>query len=75
MLFDLTLINGTANNRYISAVLDQGAFVKTSFKVVSDTFYGLKSISRQFFLEHLSVVDESVISNSLKYLLKEGTIL
>lgn len=73
VLFDLTLINGTANNRYISAALDNGSFDKSSFRTVANISNGLSNISRQFFFEHPSVVDEGVISKSLKYLLKRGT--
>ena len=74
VLFDLTLINGTANNRYISAVLENGSFVMSSFKVASNISNGLTNISRQFFCEHPSIVDEGIISKTLKYLLKNGTI-
>ena len=75
VLFDLTLINGTASNRYISATLYNGSFVKKSFKSVPEISKGLSCISREFFVEHPSLVDSSVLSKSMKYLLKTGAIL
>ena len=74
VLFDLTLINGIENNRYISAVLEHGSFVHSSFKVASNISSRLRNISRQFFRENPSIVDEGVISRRLKLLLKKGII-
>ena len=35
---------------------------------------GIKSISRKFFIDNPQVVDTGVISNSLKYLIKDGVL-
>ena len=72
VLFDLTLINGISSNRYISAQLNQGIFDKRSFKIVSGITDTILEISRDFFMEHPSIVDRGVIPSSLKYLLKHG---
>ena len=74
VLFDLILINGLEDNRYISAELKDGSFVRKSFKkekVVSDD---LRDISRTYFKEHPDTVDEGTISRTLKQRIKLGAI-
>ena len=74
VLFDLTLINGIENNRYIAADMQNGMFIRNSFRNVQSISEELRSISRDFFLGHPKIVDDGVIANSLKYLLKEGSL-
>ena len=74
VLFDMTLINGMEYNRYISALMNNGTFDRTSFKAVATISDNLRSISRKFFVEHPALVDESVISKPIKYLLKAGNV-
>lgn len=74
ILFDLTLINGVENNRYIAADMQDGTFVRTSFRSVQTISDGIKSISRKFFIKNPQIVDTGVISNSLKYLIKDGVL-
>ena len=72
VLFDMTLINGTNSNRYISARLDCGIFDKSSFKIVSSIADCILDITRDYFLTHPNIVEAGVIPSSLKYLLKQG---
>ena len=74
VLFDLTLINGVENNRYIAADMQDGLFVRTSFRSVQTISEGIGSISRRFFLDHPKLIDDGVIPNSVKYLLKCGVL-
>ncbi len=74
VLFDLTLINGTESNRYISADFSNGVFVKSSFRTVDYISESVSDISRRFFKDNPSIVDNGTISKSLKYLLKEGML-
>ena len=74
VLFDLTLINGNENNRYIAADMQDGLFLRTSFRCAQNISEGIKSISRKIFLDNPQIVDNGVISNSLKYLIKDGVL-
>lgn len=72
VLFDLTLINGIESNRYISAMMRDGVFIRSSFRTESNVSESIKNISRDFFVENPLIVEEGVIPKSLKYMLKEG---
>lgn len=75
ILFDLTLINGTNNNRYICASVDEGVFNRGSFRVVPKEKISSKviAISRDLFQKNPHYVDNGTITNALKYLLKNGS--
>lgn len=74
ILFDLTLINGTSNNRYICASVDEGVFNRSSFRIVPKEKISPKviAISRDLFQRNPHYVDNGTITNALKYLLKSG---
>lgn len=74
ILFDLTLINGTNTNRYISGSIVHGLFDKTSFKIAEGISSSIKEISREFFMENQGLVDSGVIPQPIKYLLKCGEL-
>lgn len=74
LLFDLTLINGTNRNRYIKCEYDAATSQLPICSIVEGIDNDIKKISQSFFSENEEVVKKSVISNSLKYLLKSGMI-
>lgn len=74
ILFDLTLINGTNSNRYISGSIVHGLFDRKSFKTVEGISSSIKEISRKFFIENQGLVDGGVIPQPIKYLLKCGEL-
>lgn len=67
LLFDLTLINGVSSNRYIKCSYEAG---QNSCSIVDRIDDKIKKISYDFFAANEDIVQESVIPNSLKYLLK-----
>ena len=62
IIFDLTLINGTSSNRYITR----------SFEVVKVIESKVEYISLDFFAHHADLVKNGTIPNALKSLLIEG---
>lgn len=74
VLFDLTLINGTNRNRYIRGDYVNGSFVTSSFSIVSSLDERIRSICKSFFAENDSIVQNSVVSKQLKFLIKEGMV-
>lgn len=74
VLFDLTLINGTNRNRYIKGEYVNGSFVTSSFSIVNTLDEGVGNICKTFFAENDSIVQNSVVSKQLKFLIKQGMV-
>ncbi|AOZ96233.1 type II toxin-antitoxin system RnlB family antitoxin [Butyrivibrio hungatei] len=74
VIFDLTLINGLNTNRYISGECINGKFVLSSFIAVSIVGNQLKNICDRFFINNKDLVDGSVLSRHLKFLIKEKMV-
>lgn len=74
IIFDLTLINGTNSNRYISASFENGVFDRRSFELVKTIDPSIKHISSEFFIRHADTVKNGTIPNALKSLLVTGAM-
>ena len=74
ILFDLTLINGTKSNRYISCDFRIGENYLQSCSLVKEIDDYIKNMSYNYFAQNEDVVQRSVVPNSLKFLLKTGMI-
>lgn len=74
LLFDLTLINGTNKNRYIACEYDADKNQLPPCSIVEGVDDDIKKVSQSYFSKNEEVVKKSVISNSLKYLLKSGMV-
>ncbi len=74
LLFDLTLINGISKNRYIKCEYDVNNNQLPLCSIVEDIDDGIRKVSQSYFSKNEEVVKKSVISNSLKYLLKSGMV-
>lgn len=72
IVFDLTLINGTNSNRYISATFENGIVNRRSFDVVKVIEPNVENISLNFFVHHSDIVENGTIPNALKSLLVAG---
>ena len=73
-IFDLTLINGTNSNRYIKGECTGGIFVSSSFKCVNKLDNQIKKVCDSFFSNNGQIVQNSVVTNQLKYLIKNGMV-
>lgn len=74
LLFDLTLINGTNKNRYIKCEYDADTNQLPLCSIVEGVNDNIKKVSQRYFSNNEEVVKKSVISDSLKYLLKSGMV-
>lgn len=74
ILFDLTLINGTKNNRYISCDYRTGENYLQSCSLVKDIDERIKNMSYNYFMQNEDIVQRSVVPDSLKFLLKTGMV-
>jgi hypothetical protein len=70
LLFDLTLINGTKKNRYVACNYEKYGTPPYSCSIVESVDDGVKNISRKYFSEHADAVQDSVIPNALKFLIR-----
>lgn len=75
LIFDLTLINGTSSNRYISAVIENGIVNRSSFSLVKKVDLAVQHNSMNFFANHVEVVENGTIPKALKALLAAGKII
>ena len=72
LLFDLTLINGTKRNRYIECEYSSKLKTHMNCCLVEEIDDYIRKISRDFFRNNNEIINNSVIPNSLKFLLKTG---
>ncbi|WP_427113339.1 type II toxin-antitoxin system RnlB family antitoxin [Megasphaera sueciensis] len=74
ILFDLTLINGTKSNRYISCDFCIGKNYLQSCSLVKNIDEHIRNMTYDFFAQNEDIVQRSVVPNSLKFLLKTGMV-
>ncbi|MEY8392383.1 type II toxin-antitoxin system RnlB family antitoxin [Lachnospiraceae bacterium 45-W7] len=72
IIFDLTLINATSSNRYVSASIEDGIVNRRSFDVVKAIEPNVERISLDFFVHHADLVENGTIPGALKSLLSAG---
>lgn len=72
IFFDLTLINGTSSNRYISASFKNGIINRRSFSVEKEIEPDVEQISLEFYVHHADLVKNGTIPDALKSLLVAG---
>lgn len=74
LIFDLTLINGVKKNRYIKCEYEADLNQLQQCAIVKNINENIKQISQSYFLANEDIVQKSVISKSLKFLLKSGMV-
>lgn len=74
LLFDLTLINGVKKNRYIGCEFEINRKQLQPCTIVESVEDTIKKVSKKYFMENVDIVSNSVISNSLKFLLTSGMV-
>lgn len=74
LLFDLTLINGVKRNRYIQCEYESEKSIFQSCTIPSKIDNRIKDISYGYFSKNEDIVKESVIPDSLKFLIKSRMI-
>lgn len=74
VLFDMLLINGTSFNRLISCKITKNRNLFGEFKLAENVSDDILQISRNYFEKNTNLVDKATIPNSLKALVKKGSI-
>lgn len=73
-IFDLTLIHGTNYNRYIKGNCTNGKFNICDFSIENSINENIKDISQSFFINNDDIVQNSILSDALKFLIRQGMI-
>ena len=71
IIFDLLLTNGNSCNRFIEAFFDGEKFDRRSFSVATKLSYEINRVSSEFYFNNLFVVENSRLSNPIKFLIKK----
>ena len=71
IIFDLLLTNGNSCNRFIEAFFDGEKFDRRSFSVATKLSYEINRVSSEFYYNNLFVVENSRLSNPIKFLIKK----
>ncbi|WP_338992073.1 type II toxin-antitoxin system RnlB family antitoxin [Fusobacterium vincentii] len=74
LIFDLTLINGINKNRYVKCKYRAGKNQFQFCEIPEDISETIKVISKNYFNKHEEIIDKSVLTDSLKFLLKSNMI-
>jgi hypothetical protein len=74
LIFDLTIINGINKNRYIKCKYRAGKNQFQFCEISEDISETIKVISKNYFNKHEEIIDKSVLTDSLKFLLKSNMI-
>ena len=72
VLFDLLLSNGNTDKRFCSMSFNGHSFDKNSKNVIQNMDSSILKESTEFYKKHSSYVENSVLTKSQKYLVKNG---
>lgn len=74
VIFELLLCFGRSSNRFVTATFDGEKFIKDSFHVLSKEEQNEKLLvlSQKFYIENQEYLDNSILSNAQKKLIKKG---
>lgn len=75
VLFDLLLSNGLTSNRFLEAEFWDGKFQYTSIKPVNNLDNLIKKESIHFYRENIELLQNSVLPNAHKFLIKQGQLM
>ncbi|MEK5428290.1 type II toxin-antitoxin system RnlB family antitoxin [Cytobacillus sp. FSL R7-0680] len=75
VLFDLLLSNGLTSNRFLEAEFDGRKFQYSSIKPVMNLDDLIKNESIHFYRENHDLLQNSVLPNAHKFLIKRGRLM
>lgn len=75
VFFDLLLTNGNNFNRYLKAYFDGNSFEMDSYTIILEPKKELKKKSLDFYQKNINILDNSIISNPIKFMIKKGYIV
>ena len=72
--FDLLLSNGNNFNRYMKVNFDGKKF-KNNFEIVSNPQLELKKESLKFYQNNFELLENSILSKPIKFMIKKGVVI
>lgn len=75
VLFDLLLSNGFSPNRFIEMDFDGNKLISNSASVIDVKDVGLKKFLYKYYSEVPNYIDNSILSNSEKFILKNQLLI
>ncbi|WP_170075067.1 type II toxin-antitoxin system RnlB family antitoxin [Paraclostridium dentum] len=74
IIFDLLLVNGNTSNRFMEVFFDGNEFDKKSFRIANKLSNEIKNITSSFYSENICIVENSRLSNPIKFLIKKNKL-
>ncbi|CEJ72395.1 Uncharacterised protein [[Clostridium] sordellii] len=71
MIFDLLLVNGNSENRFMEVFFDGEKFDRDSFKIAKKLPMEINTVSSDFYFDNLAMVEKSRLSNPIKFMIKK----
>ncbi|MDO9304702.1 MAG: type II toxin-antitoxin system RnlB family antitoxin [Sulfuricurvum sp.] len=72
VFFDLLLSNGNNFNRYLKAYFDGNNFQKDSYVIIAEPQIELKKKSVEFYQRNIELLENSILSKPIKFMIKKG---
>lgn len=74
VVFDLLITNGLATNRFIQGYFDGERLLGGDFEVIDLPTKEMINISREFYMEHTEIIENSILPNAHKFLIRHGRV-
>ncbi len=75
VLFDFMLIHGNKKNRFVECVVLNDGCKKDTIKIPDEIDVNIREESSSYFKKNKNLIQNSVLPNSLKYLILNGDII
>lgn len=71
IIFDLLMVNGNSENRFMEVYFDGEKFDRNSFKIAKKLSTHINTVSSDFYFNNLAIVEKSRLSNPIKFMIKK----
>jgi len=75
VVFDLLLANGNNFNRYLKAYFNGNEFNNDSYKIIDEPQHQLKKKSLDFYQKNIALLENSILSKPIKFMIKKGYVI
>ena len=75
VIFDLLLSNGNNYNRYLNAKFDGKKFDGNSYTLIDEPKNEIRQKSLDFYKKNISILENSILSKPIKFMIKKGLIV
>lgn len=71
IIFDLLLVNGNSQNRFMEVFFDGNKFDRSSFKIARKLSADINTASTDFYSNNLAMIEKSRLPNPIKFMIKK----